>query len=196
MTFLPVRGYEGAYVVSDAGEVRSLDRTVMGRDGVLYTRKGRRLRASPHVTLGYPMVSLWKDNKGTAHYVHRLVAHAFLENPCGLPEVNHKDGCRSNNALSNLEWVTGQDNKIHAVRTGLKTYPPSRLTRQDLQVCLDRVIEGETYLSVSKEGPYLVPALSTKVRAFARETGQEHLLDRSLKLQAAERARINGNPHL
>lgn len=52
-------------------------------------------------------------------YVHRLVAEAFIPNPDNLPEVNHIDGNRSNNAVHNLEWVSHADNMRHAYATGL-----------------------------------------------------------------------------
>lgn len=53
--------------------------------------------------------------------VNRVIALAFLPNPKNLPQVNHKDGNKENNAVSNLEWSSGSDNERHAHRTGLKT---------------------------------------------------------------------------
>ena len=53
--------------------------------------------------------------------VNRAVALAYLPNPNNLPQVNHIDGVKENNAVSNLEWSTGSDNERHAHRTGLKT---------------------------------------------------------------------------
>lgn len=53
--------------------------------------------------------------------VNRVVAWAFLPNPLDLPQVNHRDGNKENNAIGNLEWSTGHDNEKHAHRTGLKS---------------------------------------------------------------------------
>lgn len=58
-------------------------------------------------------------------YVHRLVAMAFIKNPLNKPQVNHKDGNPANNYFDNLEFCTNQENRDHAVRTGLQA---SRIT--------------------------------------------------------------------
>ena len=63
---------------------------------------------------GYKYYRLSKDNNKTMFYAHRLVAEHFLENPNLLPIVNHKDGNKLNNQLSNLEWVSYSENTKHA----------------------------------------------------------------------------------
>lgn len=191
MNFFKVRSYEGLYEVSDCGVVRSVDRDLVAKDGVIYHRKGRVLRQSPHKDTGYPQVSLWSDNVGTSFYVHRLVADAHIPNPDGKPEVNHKDGVRNHNASANLEWVTSLENKLHAIGEGLRVYT-NRLTKDEFVDCLYAVIEGESYQSLTCRVPYKVPFLSTKVRKIAQELGLEGELNESLYLQRVMRARING----
>ena len=191
MSFLPVLGYEGSYEVSSLGEVRSVDRVVVGTDGVHYPRKGRVLRPHLNKNAEYPQIALWRDSQGTTFYVHRLVAEAHISNPKKLPEVNHKNGLRFDNRSNNLEWVTSLENKLHAIQTGLRVYT-NRLTKEEFIECLDCVLDGESYASLSTRVPYKVPFLSTKIRSIARELQQEHLLDVSLMEQRVARARING----
>ncbi len=193
--FVPVKGYEGAYEVSNAGTVRSLPRTVVGKDGRVYPYPGKTLATNPNKNVEYLQVSLWRNNKGESFYVHRLVAEAFLPNPGNLPEVNHIDGCRTHNHVSNLEWVTRQGNAQHAVNTGLKTYT-NRLTKDEFVECLMSVIRGETYLALSKRVPYRVPFLSVKLRKIAQELGLEADLNETLRSAKSKRARKNGTKFL
>lgn len=68
---------------------------------------------------GYLCVSLNHQGIRKNFYVHRLVAIYFIPNPKGLPEVNHIDGNKENNDVSNLEWISQKGNMQHAARTGL-----------------------------------------------------------------------------
>ncbi len=69
---------------------------------------------------GYRFVALSNHGKGKQFSVHRLVAKAFVDNPNGYDEVNHKDGDKSNNNAENLEWCTRSQNNAHAVKNGLR----------------------------------------------------------------------------
>lgn len=104
----PVVGYEGLYDVSNMGNVRVLP----GKYRTAQVLK-------PGNNDGYLIVKLTKDRIRKCYFVSRLVAMAFLTNTENKPEVNHIDGNRFNNVLSNLEWVTSMENKIHASRMGL-----------------------------------------------------------------------------
>ena len=75
----------------------------------------------PHKTnRGYLTVGFWLNGKKKRLSIHRLVAQAFLSNPCNLPEVNHINGCKTDNNLNNLEWASGTNNVLHAYRTKLR----------------------------------------------------------------------------
>lgn len=72
-------------------------------------------------TTGYRQVSIYSNGKRKQQPIHRLTAQTFLLNPDNKPVVNHKDGNKLNNHISNLEWVTYSENAIHSVNTGLST---------------------------------------------------------------------------
>jgi len=76
--------------------------------------------------VGYYLVTLVsnEDNKHKRknQFIHRLLAEAFIPNPFKKAQVNHIDGVKTNNKLTNLEWVTPKENAQHAVRMGLTTF--------------------------------------------------------------------------
>jgi len=67
---------------------------------------------------GYPRVVLYNDQGRKTVFIHRLVAGAFITNPDNLRDVNHKDSVRTNNNVTNLEWVSQADNVKHAFEAG------------------------------------------------------------------------------
>jgi hypothetical protein len=115
--WLPVVGYEGLYEVSDHGRVRRVAISWAKRPG----KKILRLRRTAK---GYLDVELYLHMKRQHLLVHRLVAEAFIgPQPPLEPQINHKDGDKTNNRSSNLEWVTPLGNKRHAIRMGLIARP-------------------------------------------------------------------------
>lgn len=102
----PVKGFEQLYQVSSLGRVSNY----------------RKILAIQTMPKGYLTIVFKVKQVANNRLVHRLVAEAFIENPEGKPEVNHKDGDKSNNSVSNLEWCTSSENKRHALDTGIKTY--------------------------------------------------------------------------
>lgn len=112
-----VVGYEGYYIVSDTGRVRSLDRVIRRSDGVVQTRRGKEKKQHKDKD-GYMKVKLSKDGIDKLLHVHKLVATAFLENADSGLEVNHIDFDRTNNRASNLEWVSHSENIAHTLLHG------------------------------------------------------------------------------
>ena len=109
----PIQEFNGEYEVSNLGRVRSMKR--------YYGMVGR-IMPQTIQRKGYYAVTFWMNNKAYCRKVHRLVIEAFTPNPDNLPCINHIDGNKLNNHVSNLEWCTYQANMQHAVRTGL-THP-------------------------------------------------------------------------
>lgn len=103
-----VVGFEGLYIVSNQGEIRSVDHYVRCNSGMRLV-KGRTLKPCDRGN-GYPFVTMGKDGKQYNMSIHRVVAMAFLPNPYNLPEVNHKDTNTFNYSLDNLEWCDRQYN--------------------------------------------------------------------------------------
>lgn len=106
-----IEGYNGAYLISNFGNV--------------YSRHGKELtKLKQHLTRkGYARVSLSKKNKNTHYRVHRLVMIYFKPTLDVNLEVNHIDGDKLNNHVDNLEWCTWRQNYHHAVLVIEKIIP-------------------------------------------------------------------------
>lgn len=102
-----IDGYEGLYQISDKRRIKSLDYRRTGEERVLKPRKTKD---------GYLHVGLCKEGKIKFYLIHRLIAQTFLENPEGLPEINHKDEDKTNNCAENLEWCSHQYNNNYGTR--------------------------------------------------------------------------------
>lgn len=118
--WLPVVGYEGLYEISNLGFVRALERkgVYAGRwRPTEMTFPARPMRLS-QTRAGYKYVALKQPNgKSIKFLVHRLVMRAFVgEPPRDRPQVNHIDGTKANNVVSNLEYCSAQENLLHLTK--------------------------------------------------------------------------------
>ena len=100
----PITGWEDVYAVSSLGRFKNI--------------KTGKLRKTRSNDAGYQQIVLTRNAKQTALMAHRVVAQEFI-GFSDKPEVNHKDGVVSNNAVTNLEWSTRKENMSHAIDTGL-----------------------------------------------------------------------------
>lgn len=106
-----ISNYEGIYEISNLGRVRRADCTPKR-----LLKIGNGSYRNNIDKTAYKIVMLCKNGIPKTRSVHRLVAEAFIPNPDGLREVNHKNGDKSDNRVNNLEWVSHRDNIIHSKR--------------------------------------------------------------------------------
>ena len=109
----------------------TLDDYEITRNGEIINKKWGNKKVKPQPNgKGYMRVHI----AGKMYFVHRLVAEKYIPNPDNKPQVNHKDGNKLNNSADNLEWVTNQENRKHAVKNGLhlqgEKCPWSKLTQK------------------------------------------------------------------
>lgn len=119
--WLPVchETFSDHYLVSNKGRVRSLHKSL---GTVKNSSDGNEFISLINHSEGYKCVALSDNGMTKRFFVHRLVAEAFIPNPNNLPQVNHIDGNKQNNCVSNLEWCTARENIRHAIDTGLIPY--------------------------------------------------------------------------
>jgi hypothetical protein len=108
----PVAGFEDRYLVSNFGNIKSLNYKSTKKPTNLKLRVAKN---------GYARIGLFNGKKQISFPVHRLVAVAFISpQPSPQHQINHKDGNKLNNYVGNLEWCTHAENTYHAIKTGLR----------------------------------------------------------------------------
>lgn len=161
-----IPGFEGLYQVSNLGRVKSLPRQRKGR--------GKGFRTTPEKVLtpirvgDYLGVQLCDLERVEKRYVHRLVAQSFLENMEGKREVNHIDGNKHNNMVTNLEWCSHSENGIHAFRTGLRRHIPRNkkpvvlYDGKGYKRLFDSIADAASFLGVAQSGVSRACSISTR----------------------------------
>lgn len=107
-----IKGYEGLYLISNLGNIKSVTKVVNSPRQKSYNVEGKMLKKIVNQT-GYYKRALCKDSNVKHFVLHRLVAETFVLNHDNKPFVNHIDGNRLNNNAWNLEWVTSRENNSH-----------------------------------------------------------------------------------
>lgn len=131
MKWKKIKELNNLYKVSDTGLVKK-------------AKTGKIMTPKPNYK-GYQRITFNINGKRYIFRVHRLVAMAFIPNPNNLPQVNHKDGNKENNNVSNLEWVTNQQNYEHALKNNLVGW--KKITKQVAKLVNGKIVSQ--YESVS-----------------------------------------------
>lgn len=111
-----VDGYNGKYFVSNIGRIKAIT-FYKGEPRMMCIKK---LNQRTKKENEYMFTSLSVNNTKKSEIIHRLVANYFIPNPENKPFVNHKNGVKWDNRVWNLEWATGSENALHAVKNGLR----------------------------------------------------------------------------
>lgn len=98
-------------------------RYLISEDGKVYNSERKRFLTQVISNRGYARLILRINKVKVDFRIHRLVAEVYLENPNNYEQVNHKDGNKLNNHVSNLEWCSMSHNIRHAIDTGLMRTP-------------------------------------------------------------------------
>jgi hypothetical protein len=143
---VPLDGFCDVYEVSESGDVRRCVQVRSHVPAILKQWVGRR---------GYPLISLQHDKIRVSCLVHQLVARAFLgERPDGY-EINHRDGVKTHNHYSNLEYVTRSDNKRHAYSSGLystgEAHHQSRISDADAVQMIELHAAGQSLRAIARQ---------------------------------------------
>ncbi|HNX82189.1 MAG TPA: NUMOD4 domain-containing protein [Candidatus Omnitrophota bacterium] len=131
-----VNGFEGYYEISSHGRLKSYKKH---SDGLILKQT--------NVKGGYYSVVLSANGKTRSMRIHRIVAETFLSNAGGLPEVNHIDGNKQNNHISNLEWCS----RSHNARHSIKLHPKQCNHMNDF----NKYIKPKSILMYDKRGNYI-----------------------------------------
>jgi hypothetical protein len=150
--WLPIARFERKYLISNSGKVWNL---------------GKEIEQPQYNVDGYRNVHLKLNGKHTQIGIHRLVALHFIPNPYQYPLVNHKNGVKSHNKETNLEWADHVMNAQHALETGLRSGFMSHSEKSQLVL---RVLEGELIRDLASEIGRGQESLSGMLRRHAEAT--------------------------
>lgn len=157
--FSEIDGFEGLYAVSTQGTVLNLQ-----------TGKLKKHSVNKH---GYHLIGLCKQGQKYNKFIHRLVACCYIPNHLDLSDVNHKNGIKSDNSVGNLEWMSREENRKHAVLNGLFSQRGEKNVRAKLTP--DQVITIRMSSLKSKDLSLLYGITTSSVRSIKRRSTWNHI---------------------
>lgn len=136
---------------------------------------------SPKLSEGYWVISTQVDGKTYYQRVHRLIGYAFIPNPNNLPVLNHLDGDKSNNSITNLEWTTVEGNNYHAYKTGLLPFgeksSSATITEKQAIEIIEQLNNGRTTAEIVKNLDFATRSITQKIKYKQRWKHLNHLMD-------------------
>ncbi len=118
--WVDLENYEGKYMISDFGRIKIPERISRRKDLKDQHVIPEKILKPKTTKCGYKSITLYINSTPKSYLLHRLIAKQFIVNVNNLPQINHKDGDKTNNHISNLEWVTASINMQYAFDTKLK----------------------------------------------------------------------------
>ena len=155
---IPIANFENRYKIDSTGKILNLANNTLLNPS---------LQADGYLTVGLAN----SGNPNTTLSVHRLVALHFLPNPYQHPQLNHKNGDKTDNKVENLEWCTAKHNINHALETGLRS---GYMSADDKEMYLNRVLNGEQVKDIGKEIGRAPETLSKMLRETAKRLNIHH----------------------
>ena len=160
-------------------------------DGKIINKKTGVTKKLQTLQSGYLACTITEFNKGTTVLLHRALALTYIPNPDNKRTVNHIDGNKQNNCLTNLEWATDAENIQHAYDTGLNK-GSSKVTPEHLELIYKRFFNGENLTSISKDLPYNNVTVSTHFTKYIESLGEQYKRTEQEKLNKVKRSISNG----
>ncbi len=154
MNYIPLAHFESKYLINEHGDILSL--------------KDNSIKNTNISKNGYVHVHLMLNGKREEKLLHRLVALHFLPNPYGHPQVNHIDGDKTNNDISNLEWCSREQNIQHSLETGLRK---GFMSLNDKRKYLKEVFQGAIVSDIAERIGRHPNTLSKMLRDTADKDG-------------------------
>ena len=138
---------------------------------------------------GYRCVDIYENGKAHKHYIHRLLAETFIPNPENKRTVNHKNGNKLDNRLSNLEWNTDSENISHAYANGLNRATNKKVLDTDLHAIYGRYIDGESLTEIIKDYSFSLSTVSVQLSRYVDAYGKRDEFESEKAKQKLDRSR-------
>lgn len=162
------------------------------KDGVITNTKTGKIKSQWTGKNGYKYVDIIEDGKTTKIAVHRILALQYIPNPFNKRTVNHIDGNKQNNTLSNLEWATDSENVKHAYTNNLQPYRRNLSKEQYLELLHQFLYDHKSLTELSKEVNNSLTQLSFHLRESAIDNNLLEKYEQELKAQKLKRAKQAG----